>query len=156
HGAAIAQRGLGTVLQGMGRSVRAIARFEKALPLFRRLGDRTGESITLGNLALVHRDRGRFDEAARLVRRAIVLRRGDREGLSRLNAALAAILHVAGRRDEARRIYLRVIAWNRRTGNRRLEAQALDNLGVLDAEEGRHARVEERWQAALWIHRELG
>jgi tetratricopeptide (TPR) repeat protein len=54
---------IGGVYDALGEKQQALAYYEQALPLFRQVGDRWGESITQYNVAMVYQSLGRLDEA---------------------------------------------------------------------------------------------
>ncbi|WP_139283261.1 tetratricopeptide repeat protein [Raineyella antarctica] len=53
----------------------SLDRYLRALPFFRRVGDRFGEAVTLYDIALIHRRMGRLEEAVGELEQAIELDR---------------------------------------------------------------------------------
>jgi CHAT domain-containing protein len=83
-GQANAQLQLGVLYAGTNRGEEAIRCFEKALTLYRELGDRRGEMIALSNLGATYVNRGKKSEGADYYLQAINLAESLRESLSAL------------------------------------------------------------------------
>ena len=91
-------------LRGQGRLEDAVEPIEEALQIFRRVGDRRGEAVTLNRLGLTQARIG--DEAGALdsyeAAVAILTELGDSHGAGRVLANLGALQRGQGREEQAR------------------------------------------------------
>lgn len=149
---------LGWLLHLAGRPLEAQQHQERALDLFRELGERENQGNVLGNLAWLHREQGRFVAAKECYDAAITVARecGNRrqEGLNL--GSLANLHREQGRVHEAREHYERSLAIAREVGDRQSEGIALSNLGWLHRDGGAIPDAMDNFQQALLIAREIG
>jgi CHAT domain-containing protein/Tfp pilus assembly protein PilF len=82
---------------------KALARFEEALALWQKSGDRPGEVQTLNEIGLIHRILGDTDEAISIFERALALalQAGDRRGEAQARNDLGVAHHQQGRYGQA-------------------------------------------------------
>ncbi|WP_202638493.1 AfsR/SARP family transcriptional regulator [Bailinhaonella thermotolerans] len=148
-------------LVGLGRTgtgEEALAANRRALELFRDLGDRFGEAVTLDYLGVVRLRLGRPGEAAALHRdalelfRAIGSRGGEADALDNLGVALLR----QGSPEEARRSHRAALELYRRFGYRRGEARALNGLAEAARALGETGEAARLHTAALGLAAELG
>ncbi|MCC6466026.1 MAG: tetratricopeptide repeat protein [Planctomycetes bacterium] len=148
---ALVQRGLG---QGRRRSIEFL---EKALAGHRAAGNRRGEAIALGNLAIEFQELGDFDTAEAHYARALELHRqvGNRRSEANGLGNLATLLAAQGREEEARNLTLQALDMHRETGARRPEGIVLTNLGNRAYAMNDYKAAKEHFRAALAISREV-
>jgi predicted ATPase/class 3 adenylate cyclase len=121
---------------------------EKALALFRRLGDEQSLADCLVLMAVFDLGQSALDRI-RYLREAVTLYQkvGDRNGLAWATANLAAAQYALGRNAESLRGFTESLAVFREVGNRREEAWTLVGLSRLARDAGRlqeaHANVGE-------------
>lgn len=112
----------------------------------------------LANLAVVHLQQDRYDEAERRLLEALAWQRslGGRrwEGLALTNLAL--LYGARGQWAEQEAASREALQLHRALGNRRSEAVTLANLGNTAVDHGRGAEARDLLTAALALHRELG
>lgn len=125
--------------------------YQRALELFRRLGDHSGEALASDDLGVALQLRGRYDEAAALFDRALALWRPEddpgRKALTLLNRGL---LHQSlGEADRAGERFQEALPLFRQAGDRDHEAAALNALGNLAKDAGRPAEALELLKKAL-------
>ncbi|MEJ7812216.1 MAG: tetratricopeptide repeat protein [Gemmatimonadaceae bacterium] len=166
HRAAMDVAGEAEAAEGMARAERrlpaaaenVVARYEEALALAARAGDRRRELTLHNSLGIVHWERGAYADAARHYEAALRLCRdaGDRvhEGLM-LNS-LGATLHRLGRLDEARTALGEGVRVTKETGERQLQAHALATLGEVCLASGRLDEAHSSVDASLALRRALG
>ena len=89
----------------------AAAAHAEALRIYRRIGDRRGEALTIAQLSLT-RAYDVPEEAVVLGEQAVAILRevGDRSGEGQWLAKLGALYHRAGRDDEAHRCWSQALA----------------------------------------------
>ncbi|MCB0256752.1 MAG: tetratricopeptide repeat protein, partial [Anaerolineae bacterium] len=95
---------IGGVYDALGEKQEALRYYEQALPLFRQVGDRSGEAKTLNNMAAIYFHQGELERAADMVAGAVRTLReiGAVAEEAALLFNLAFVLgHYLGRQEEA-------------------------------------------------------
>ncbi len=130
---------LGEARADLGDLDGAIGEYRRALELRRRMGRRADEALTANNLGLALHLRGRYDEAATLLDRAIALGQPGDDPAEWAAAWLnRGHLHRGlGETAPARRSFQAALALFRQAGDRGHEAATLNALGLLELEEDR-------------------
>lgn len=116
------ERILGVAYWEASRSTDAIHHYEKALDLYRQLGDLGWQSITLSNLGLVHWRHGRYEEALAYHRQALACSRGtdaNRREEANILANLGLACWSLGRYEEALEHHEQALDFSRHEGNDR-------------------------------------
>jgi tetratricopeptide (TPR) repeat protein len=120
-------------LQGLRRSVEAVNDSERALTLFRTVGDRWREGVALTRHGDILRELRRFDDAVAACEAAVLVSQeiddSRNEGAALNNLAIA--LQELHQFKKAVAAYLKALAISRKNGDRGGEALALGNLGSL-------------------------
>jgi len=157
-GQARAARRLADAYLGLRRPGPAAEHHGRALALYRRLGDETGEAAVLNGLGRVEQMSGRYEQAAGYHRRAMVLleRTGDRAGQARTHNKLGAIATRRGRFPTAARHFQRALTAFRQAGDETGEAIALSNLGLAEQRLDRCAAAAAHLDQALTLSSRLG
>jgi len=129
-----------------------------ALEAILRAGDRAAESRTLGNLGVVYRMQGRWDEAIEMFEASLAIKRelGDRHGESTALGNLGNVYTQQGHWDEAIEMSEASLRIKRELGDRHGEGQTLNNLGNVYLRQGRWDEAIEILETSLAIKRELG
>ncbi len=135
-----------------------LGRYEQALELSTRAGNRRVEGNLLGNLGLLLFEQGHLAEARDRYERALALHRemGSRrlEGIVLGNLGL---LHAEENDfDAAASCYEEALAIHGAVGNRLDEGIVLGNLGELHQRRGDWAQAQDSFRAALAIARQTG
>ena len=139
-------------------SLTQVAWLEAALAACRRLGDRLGEGVALGNLGLAWARLGELRKAIEYHERNLVIaleivdRRGEGNALGNLGLAWAEL----GEPRKAIEFHELALVISREIGDRRGEGNALGNLGVAWRDLGEPRKAIERQEQALVISREIG
>jgi predicted ATPase len=145
-----AARILGSVLRGVGVVDEALAQKDKALAIYRDVGDRPREGICLGEIGAVHQSEGRLALAKSCHAAAIAIHvaTGARraEGVDR--SYLAVATHRAGDPAASIALHEQALAIHREIGHRRLEGAELLHLGFVRHELGELAASREAFAAA--------
>lgn len=131
---------------------------EQALQRFRELGNRFGEGVTLGNLAVHHYQsgRGRIAEDMNTQALAILSEGGSRRALATTLGNQATIFLETGRLEQAEEMIGRALAVFAEIDEQRLHATALGNLGILYHWTDRLELAEQTFEKALAEHRQAG
>ncbi|HKY42978.1 MAG TPA: tetratricopeptide repeat protein [Pyrinomonadaceae bacterium] len=151
------QRGV-YVLDLRRHSVELIRWQEIALAAARRLKDRIGECVALGNLGRAYADLGDTRRAIEFFEQSLLIQPelGDRRGEGNMLCNLGAVYADSGDSRRAIQFYEQALLLLRETGDRRGEGAVLDNLGTTYDELGESWRAIQFYEQALLLHRELG
>lgn len=145
-------------LRQQGRMDEARARYEQALALVRKAGDRWQEGRVLGHLGGLSQEMGAVDAARQFYERALAIHRevGDRrfEGIALAN--LGSYHHEKKNAAQAKKLFEDALRVHREVGNRRSEGMVLSNLASLASAQERHDEARALLDKALSIHRETG
>jgi tetratricopeptide (TPR) repeat protein len=149
---------LGIEDRHLGGAPEAISRFERALAIFREVGDRRGEGAALGNLGNAYYGLGEPRRAIEHYEQDLAIAReiGDRRGegitLGNLGNAYADLGELQGAIEH----YAQSLKIAREIGDRHREGAALGNLGTACAQLGEPRRAIEHFEQSLKIAREIG
>ena len=131
---------------------------EIALAAARRLQDRKGEGVAVGNLGIAYKDLGetrraiQFYEQALLIDREIGYRHGEGADLGNLGNTY----YLLGESRRAIQFHEQALPILREIGDRRGEGAVLGNLGLAYADLGETRRAIQFYEQALLIDREIG
>jgi CHAT domain-containing protein/tetratricopeptide (TPR) repeat protein len=142
----------------LGETAPAREAFAAALAGYRAVGERYGEGSALANLCLMDLVAGELRTGAACYEEALPIlaevQAAELEAAARTSAGRA--WDVLGEPGKARQSYRRALAVMESTGNRRGQAQVLNNLAVLTQETGGVEEALELFDRALEIFRALG
>lgn len=128
-----AETALGVCRLALGDPEGALARFNRALDIQVRRGDRYGEATTRANLCLARHRRGEWQESIPCYQQALGIlrevRAPDGEAIARAN--LGGVYDLLGEPAKARAAYEATLPLLRALGERQGEISVLNNLGVL-------------------------
>jgi tetratricopeptide (TPR) repeat protein len=129
-----------------------------AMTAARRLQDREGEGITLGNLGLAYADLGETRRAIQFHEQALLILRelGDRQGEGIVLGNLGLAYADLGETRRAIQFHEQALLIDREIGDRRGEAAVLGNLGLAYKNLGETRRAIQFYEQALLIDREIG
>jgi tetratricopeptide (TPR) repeat protein len=137
---------------------RAVELYERALALYRELGDCRGQANVHNNIAILHTMAGAWHEAATAFETAIQLGRTaggpDLWGLFAINLG---VLHMkGGEHERARELFGEALALFAGIGNTERQVYALYNLAHLDREGGRFGAAAELYEIAATLAGQRG
>jgi eukaryotic-like serine/threonine-protein kinase len=145
---------IGIAHMRLNRPAEALRHYEQSLAIKREIGDKRGMAASLVQIAEVKRSLGEPKVAEQSYREALKLRREirDNAGLSLTLIELASLLDDQfGRPAEALPLLQEALTIVRDTGNRNLEARALNNIGAVYATQARYADAQTNFERALEI-----
>lgn len=136
----------------------AIARYERALGLYREAEDLTGQAAALYSIGWMRERLDRWEEAARLCREAAELYRqaGEPTGRAQALNRSGRLLHSLRRPEEALPLLEEAIRLFRATSDAEGEAAALINLGGAYVQADRFRDAVEAYDQALPLSRKAG
>jgi tetratricopeptide (TPR) repeat protein len=153
-----ALNGAGNLASSQGDHARAVALHEKALALWRELGNRQGIAGSLNSLGNVAYQQGDYMQAAALYEESLALKRelGDKWSIAAALNNLGAVASEQG--DYARAVALleESLVLKRELGDKQGIAASLNNLGNAVRQQGDYVRAAALHAASLALKRELG
>lgn len=149
---------LGRMYGTIGKKDLALEYYERALHIYRAMGNRQGEGRTLNHIASVQENLGRAAPARELHEQALTIVRanGDRKGEADSLSGLAWIAHSQGQQEKALSYYEQALHIYRETGNRIGESDALNGMGLLHQILGEKQQAFRLIEQALRLRREVG
>jgi tetratricopeptide (TPR) repeat protein len=148
------QQAIGIAYMRLNRPNEALSRYEESLKIKQRLDNKRGMAASYVQIGEVQKTLGHPDEAEKSYNAALKLRReiGDKTGLIVTLMDLSSLLdETFGRTKEAQPLLEEALRLTRETGNRNLEARALNNLGAVYSEQGRYSDAQTNFERALEI-----
>ena len=141
------QEARANVLNAMGVAYRFLHKpdeasryYEQSLEIKRRIGDKRGIAITLGEIASIQNSLGKSDTALASYREAMQLQReiGDRKGLGTTLINLGVFYTDRAEYDEALKVLKDSLQIQREVGNENLQALCLNNIGNIYLSKGQY------------------
>jgi serine/threonine protein kinase/tetratricopeptide (TPR) repeat protein len=148
------QQAIGIAYMRLNRPSEALSRYKESLEIKKRLGNKRGMAASHVQIGEVQKTLGTPGEAEKSFREALRLRReiGDRAGISTTLIDLSSLLdETFGRSKEALPLLLEALDIARETGNKNLEARALNNLGAAYLAQGQYSDAQTNFESALAI-----
>jgi CHAT domain-containing protein/tetratricopeptide (TPR) repeat protein len=141
-----------------GNSQAALVAFQRAIALFRQLGDRLGKGTTLNNIGEVYRSLGQYSRALEYYQQALTIARDIKHRSSQATALNNIGLIYASLRNYPRALEYaqQALAIFKDIGNRAGEGTTLSNIGTIYDSLGQYSRALEFYQQALAIHKAIG
>jgi tetratricopeptide (TPR) repeat protein len=126
---------------------------QQALPLFRQVGNKSGEANTLTNFGAVYDDTGQPQRALEFYEQALALFRqvGNKSGEAKTLSNLGAVYRSTDQPQKALEFYEQALALYRQVGNKSGEAYTLNGLGAVYAVTGQPQKALDYFQQALPI-----
>jgi tetratricopeptide (TPR) repeat protein len=149
---------LGSSYLHLGRIQVAINYFEKALKVFRKNQDLSGEAAELGNLGQAHYQLGNTKLAIDLFQQCLAAQGiiNNRDGESSALRDLAMAYVDLGKSNEAKQYLQQALKITREIGDRQHEGMILGNLGIVFHHLGNNSRSLQFYKQGLEIDREVG
>ncbi|OUL33452.1 hypothetical protein BV372_16485 [Nostoc sp. T09] len=151
--------GMALYKQGTAESLRqAIEKWQQALVLWQRVGDKTEEARTLVWLGYVYNALGEKHKALEYYNNALPLYRavGDRDGESTTLNNIGAVYKALGEKQKALKYYNNALPLIRALGDRNGEATTLNNIGLVYSDLGEKQKALEYYNNALPLIRAVG
>ena len=129
--------------------------YQQALPLWRAVGDPSGEASTLNNIGKVYSDLGEKQQALEYYQQALPLSRavGDRTNEARLLNNIGAVYSALGEKEQALEYYQQALPLWRAVGDRSGEAVTLNNIGGIYDDLGEKQQALDYYQQTLPLSR---
>ncbi|MCA2703613.1 MAG: CHAT domain-containing protein, partial [Microcystis sp. M038S2] len=142
----------------LGEKQKALDYYQQALPLWRAVGDRTGEAVTLNNIGVVYNALGEKQKALDYYQQALPLSRavGDRTGEATTLNNIGLVYDDLGEKQKALDYYQQALPLRRAVGDRSGEAATLNNIGGVYYALGEKQKALDYYQQALPLSRAVG
>ncbi|WP_392534355.1 CHAT domain-containing protein [Nostoc sp. C117] len=145
--------------QGTAESLlKAIAKFQEALPLYRKIGDRSSEAFTVAHLGKIYSDLGQQEKALDYLNQALLLRRqlGDKTGETITLNNIGSTYSDLGELQKALDYFHQALLINREIGDKTGEARTINNIGNVYLNSGESQKALDYFQQSLSLRREVG
>jgi CHAT domain-containing protein/Tfp pilus assembly protein PilF len=149
---------LGELFGNLGEWEQALDELNRALPTFRRLGDRLAEAVVLIDIGQAHSEAGDLERALEVLGEAITAARAA-GSLAAEATARHNIASIHGRREEYWRAleeFREALAMSEEAGTRRDVAATLNQIAWVFDMLGEKERALDAYQQVLAILREVG
>ncbi len=141
-----------------GKTTEALETFQKALLIFRQIGDRRNEWRSLGWMGVVYSRIGQPQKALELQQQSLVITQqiGDRSGEGNTLNNIGLIYDSLGQYQQALEVYQYALAILKQIHDRFGEGTTLNNIGLIYDSLGQYPKALEFYQQALAIYVEKG
>lgn len=136
----------------------ALASSQKALEIYRKLGDDKKIANLLNGIGKLHARIDQYEQAAAAHQEAMELARkiGQEPTLAAALANLASVLRKQGKYAEALTLYDESLAINTRLNRQGEIVTLLGNIGVIHQEQGNYQQARQEFEDALALSRQIG
>jgi len=145
--------------QGTAESLRqALAKWQIALPLWQKLGDKSNEAVTLLGIGRIYDVLGEKQQALSYYNQALPLRRavGDRAGEATTLNNIGGVYDALGDKQQALSYYNQALPLYRAVGDRAGVATTLNNIGSVHNDLGEKQQALSYYNQALPLRRAVG
>ncbi|HEY9707245.1 MAG TPA: tetratricopeptide repeat protein [Oculatellaceae cyanobacterium] len=152
------QEGKQLYKQGKADSLRkAIAKYQEALPLYRAVGDKAREALTLNNIGLVYDDLGETQQALDYYNQSLPLARAvsDKATEAVILSNIGAVYDALGEKQKALDYYNQSLPLFRGIDNKAGEARTLNNIGLVYSALGEKQKALDYYNQSLLLKRTL-
>ncbi|HEX2058122.1 MAG TPA: tetratricopeptide repeat protein [Actinomycetota bacterium] len=148
----------GVMARGQGEYKRAAAFVEKAISLYREIGDEAALSRALKQRGIIASERGDRETARSFYEQSLAIKQkiGDRRGIAEAQNNLGVLARLEGDLEEAIDYYEQALGYFRDAGDKKAIARILMNLGEARMERSEFAAAEAFITESLKLCREIG
>lgn len=132
--------------------------FQQALVIYREIGNRQGEALTVNYLAIVERAQGKYRQALNYYNQALNIFRqlSDRTNEGTALNNIGKVYEGLGQYPQALEFYQQALAIRQQVSDRSGEAFTLTDLGFINMSLGQYPQALDFLQQSLKIFREIG
>ncbi|MEG4127984.1 CHAT domain-containing protein, partial [Microcoleus sp. Pol1B3] len=141
----------------LGEKQKSLEYYNQSLPLYRAVGDRSGEASTLNNIGLVYSDLGEKQKALEYFSQSLPLSRaiGDPQE-ARTLTNIGSVYSDLGEKQKSLEYYNQSLPLYRAVGDRNGEATTLNNIGLVYLDLGEKQKALEYYSQSLPLYRAVG
>jgi tetratricopeptide (TPR) repeat protein len=132
---------------------KALEAYKEAIEIYRSIGNRELESLTLGFVGNVYHSTDDYPKALEYYKEALTIAKeiGDRQGEAGRLGNIGNVYHSTGDYPKALECYQQALTITKKIGDRVIEAKQLGNIGDVDYFKGDYKNALEYYQQALTI-----
>jgi CHAT domain-containing protein/Tfp pilus assembly protein PilF len=136
----------------------ALEKFQSALDIYKKIGNRTGEGTTLNNIGGVYDNLGQYPKALATYQKSLVISKeiGDRSGEGATLSNIGAVYKDLGQYPKALENYQKALVISKEIGDRSGEGETLNNIGAVYDNLGQYPKALATYQKSLVISKEIG
>jgi CHAT domain-containing protein/Flp pilus assembly protein TadD len=146
---------LGRIYDSLGEKQKALDYYNQALPLFRAVGNKSGEATTLNNIGLVYDSLGEKQKALDYYDQALSLFRavGNKSGEATTLNNIGRVYDSLGEKQKALDYFNQALPLRRAVRDKPGEATTLNNIGLVYADLGKKQKALDYFNQALPLFR---
>jgi tetratricopeptide (TPR) repeat protein len=131
----------------------ALKILEQVVVIYREVGEKEKESITLSSMGVIYRNLGEYAKAQEYYQQALKIRQqiGDKAGEGTILGNIGAFYYSLGDYNKALKYYQQALGIHQQIGNKDGEGTTLNNLGLVYHDLGEYPKALELLQQALAI-----
>ena len=154
-------RNIASVYNMLGQKEQALMHYEKALDIYKELGDRGEEAAALselGSLYVAYEDQTKRQHGLKLYEAALHISRelDDRQTEGTILSNIGMVYTALGQKKEARKHYREALSIFREVKENQVKSgRVLNSLGQIYSALGQRERAQKHYEEALHIFREL-
>ncbi|MBD2561180.1 MULTISPECIES: CHAT domain-containing protein [Nostoc] len=152
------QQGKELYEQGTAESLlQAIAKFEIALPFYRKAGERSSEAFTVAHLGKIHSDLGQQQKALSYLNQALSIRQqlGDQKGETITLNNIGNVYLNSGELQKGLSYFHQALLLKQQMGDKAGEALTLNNIGIVYLESTQYQKALDYFNQALPLRRQV-
>jgi serine/threonine protein kinase/tetratricopeptide (TPR) repeat protein len=148
---------IGVAYKRLNKPDEALRYYQESLVIKRKIGQKRGIAVTLGEVAQIQNRLAQSDAALASYKEAEQLQReiGDKRGLSGTLINLGSYYNERGQYDQALQLFKESLQIQRETGNQNYEALCLNNIGNAYLAKGQYEDAQIYFERALDLRERL-
>ena len=141
-----------------GQFREALQKFEQALVIYKKVGDKEGAGTVLNNIGLVYDNLGQYPDALNYYSQALTISKefGDKAGVGITLNNIGEVYRKLGQYPDALKYYSQALVISKEFGDKALEGKALNNMGGVYSKLGQYPDALKYYSLALVIFKEIG
>jgi tetratricopeptide (TPR) repeat protein/energy-coupling factor transporter ATP-binding protein EcfA2 len=149
---------MGIVYKTRSELDKALEMYEKALAIYKELGNSEGMAANYTNMGSVYNTRGELDKALEMYEKALAIYKelGNSEGMAAAYGNIGIVYKTRGELGNALEMYKKALAIHEELGRKEGMASDYTNMGVVYNTCGELDKALEMHEKALAINEELG
>ena len=155
----VSEEGMALYEQGTAVSLRqAIEKWQEALVLWQKAGDKSGEAITLSYIGAVYSDLGDKQQALKYYNSALPLIKqvGDKAGEARTLNNIGKVYSDLGDKQSALKYFNSALPLIKEVGDKAGEARTLNNIGAVYSALGDKQQALKYYNSSLPLKKQVG
>jgi tetratricopeptide (TPR) repeat protein len=149
---------MGIVYKTRSELDKALEMYEKALAIYKELGNSEGMAAAYGNIGIVYKTRGELGNALEMYKKALAIHEelGRKEGMASDYTNMGVVYNTCGELDKALEMHEKALAINEELGRKEGMANAYGNMGVVHEQLGEMDNACLCWRKSLELFAYIG